>query len=180
MPALFQIAPVTPGSLVGIMMTLAVPSKSASPVTPSVLEAVIVVATTAPVTAPTKPLVEVTGPEKVVELIGKSSHASYGAYLSACRQSGNCQISRFDSGFITVYTSYSLVAQIKKARLWGTGQVSSREINTLKTTKSISCSLRNCSTPNISLNSGLVNVLYPPYEHIFAKGVFHSIYPSGD
>jgi hypothetical protein len=100
------------------MMTLAVPSKSASPVTPSVLEAVIVVAATAPVTlpvtAPTKPLVEVTGPEKVVELIGKSSHASYGAYLSACRQSGNCQISRFDSGFITVYTSYSPVAQIKK------------------------------------------------------------------
>jgi len=119
------------------MMTLAVPSKSASPVTPSVLEAVIVVAATAPVTlpvtAPTKPLVEVTGPEKVVELIGKSSHASYGAYLSACRQSGNCQISRFDSGFITVYTSYSPVAQIKKARLWGTGQVSSREINTQRT-----------------------------------------------
>ena len=131
MPALFQIAPVTPGSLVGIMMTLAVPDRVA------LLEAVIVVATTAPVTspvtAPTKPLVEVTGPEKVVELIGKSSHASYGAYLSACRQSGNCQISRFDSGFITVYTSYSPVAQIKKARLWGTGQVSSREINTQRT-----------------------------------------------
>jgi hypothetical protein len=113
------------------MMTLAVPDRVA------LLEAVIVVAATAPVTspvtAPTKPLVEVTGPEKVVELIGKSSHASYGAYLSACRQSGNCQISRFDSGFITVYTSYSLVAQIKKARLWGTGQVSSREINTQRT-----------------------------------------------
>ena len=127
MPALFQIAPVTPGSLVGIMMTLAVPERVALPVTSSVLEAVTVVAATAPVTlpvtlpviAPTKPLVEVTGPEKVVELIGKSSHASYGAYLSACRQSGNCKINRFDSGFITVYTSYSPVAQIKKARLWG-------------------------------------------------------------
>jgi hypothetical protein len=87
----------------------------------ALLEAVIVVAATAPVTSPvtspTKPLVEVTGPEKVVELIGKSSHASYGAYLSACRQSGNCQIGRFGSGFITVYTSYFLVAQIKKAHL---------------------------------------------------------------
>tara|TARA_R110000868_G_scaffold354563_1_gene615869 strand:- start:7477 stop:8151 length:675 start_codon:yes stop_codon:yes gene_type:complete len=34
-----------------------------------------------------KPLVEVTGPENVVELIIKSSHASM-AYLSACRQPG--------------------------------------------------------------------------------------------
>jgi hypothetical protein len=31
---------------------------------------------TLPIRAPTKPLVELTGPEKVVELIGNSSHAS--------------------------------------------------------------------------------------------------------
>jgi hypothetical protein len=37
--------------------------------------------------SPTKPLVEVTGPEKVVEAIYESSHASFSA-LSACRQSG--------------------------------------------------------------------------------------------
>jgi hypothetical protein len=52
------------------MMTLAAPERVALLVTLSVLEAVIVVATTAPVTlpvtAPIKPLVEVTGPEKVV------------------------------------------------------------------------------------------------------------------
>jgi hypothetical protein len=37
--------------------------------------------------SPTKPLVEVTGPEKVVEAIYESSHASF-SVLSACRQSG--------------------------------------------------------------------------------------------
>jgi hypothetical protein len=64
-PASFQIAPGTPGLTVGMMITLAVPDRVAFP------EAVMVVATTAPVTVPvtlpTKPLVEVTGPEKVVE-----------------------------------------------------------------------------------------------------------------
>ena len=71
-PPLFQIAPETPGSLVGIMITLAVPERVASPVTSRVLLAVTVVA----VTAPTKPLFEVTGPEKVVLAIIGSSHAS--------------------------------------------------------------------------------------------------------
>jgi hypothetical protein len=165
------------------MMTLAVPSKSASPVTPSVLEAVIVVAATAPVTlpvtAPTKPLVEVTGPEKVVELIGKSSHASYGAYLSACRQSGNCQIHRMTPVQL-LYTISDISTQYlnkKKTRLWERVKSQGKQ---KKNKQSISCSLRNCSTPNISLNSVLVNILYPPHEHIFAKGVFHGIYPSSD
>jgi len=49
-----------------MMITLAVPERVEFPVTARVLEAEIVVAETAPVTAPTKPLVEVTGPEKVV------------------------------------------------------------------------------------------------------------------
>jgi hypothetical protein len=49
-----------------------------------------------------------------------------------------------------------------------------------KQQKALAWLLRNCSTPNISLNFGLVNILYPPHEHIFAKGVFHGIYPSSD
>jgi hypothetical protein len=49
-----------------------------------------------------------------------------------------------------------------------------------KQQKALAWLLRNCSTYNISLNSVFVNVLYPPHEHIFAKGVFHGIYPSSN
>ena len=48
-------------------MTFAVPESVELPVTANVPEAVTVVAVTAPVTAPIKPAVEVTGPENVVE-----------------------------------------------------------------------------------------------------------------
>jgi hypothetical protein len=59
------------------MMTFAVPESVELPVTANVLEAVIVVAATAPVTAPTKPFVEVTGPENVVEAMINSLYMQY-------------------------------------------------------------------------------------------------------
>jgi len=76
-PALFQIAPATPGSEVGITMTFAV----------EVAEIAAVV-----VRPPMKPLVEVTGPEKVVEAMctpfaqgfaSQSVQRQEGGYLSA-------------------------------------------------------------------------------------------------
>jgi hypothetical protein len=103
---------------------------------------------------------------------------NFGVHLSACRQPGLSDTPD-DPGTYLLYTISGVSTQYlsKKDPPVGAGQVS-RE--TTKTTKSISCSLRNCSTPNISLNSGLVNILYPPHEHIFAKGVFHGIYPSSN
>jgi len=99
-------------------------------------------------------------------------------HLSACRQPGLSDTPD-DPGIVTIYHfggKYTILKQ-KKTRLWERVKSQGKQ---KKNNQSIRCSLRNCSTPNISLNSGLVNVLYPPYEHLFAKGVFHGIYPSSN
>jgi hypothetical protein len=107
---------------------------------------------------------------------------NFGVHLSACRQPGLSDTPD-DPGMVLLYTISGVSTQYlskKKTRLWERVKSQGNKQKTTKTTKSISCSLRNCSTPNISLNSGLVNILYPPNEHIFAKGVFHGIYPSSN
>ena len=104
---------------------------------------------------------------------------NFGVYLSACRQPGLSDTPD-DPGTVTIYHfggKYTILKQ-KKTRLWE--RVKSQGKQTKRTIQNIAGSLRNCSTPNISLNSGLVNILYPPHEHIFAKGVFHSVYPGSN
>jgi hypothetical protein len=104
---------------------------------------------------------------------------NFGVHLSACRQPGLSDTPD-DPGTYLLYTISGVSTQYlskKKTRLWERVKSQGKQ---KKNNQSISCSLRNCSTPNISLNSGLVNILYPPHEHIFAKGVFHGIYPSSD
>jgi hypothetical protein len=103
---------------------------------------------------------------------------NFGVHLSACRQPGLSDTPD-DPGTYLLYTISGVSTQYlsKKDPPVGAGQVSRKQ---KKNNQSIRCLLRNCSTPNISLNFGLVNILYPPYEHIFAKGVFHGIYPSSN
>jgi hypothetical protein len=106
---------------------------------------------------------------------------NFGVHLSACRQPGLSDTPD-DPGTYLLYTISGVSTQYlsKKDPPVGAGQVSREQTKNNKNNKKHSCSLRNCSTPNISLNFGFVNILYPPHEHIFAKGVFHGIYPSSD
>jgi hypothetical protein len=91
---------------------------------------------------------------------------NFGVHLSACRQPGLSDTPD-DPGMVLLYTISELSPQYlnKKSPPVGGG------LRLYKGDKTVS---------TISLKSGLVNVLYPPHEHLFAKGVFHSIYPSSD
>jgi hypothetical protein len=107
---------------------------------------------------------------------------NFGVHLSACRQPGLSDTPD-DPGIVLLYTISELITQYLSKKRPACGSGSSLKGTNKKQQqqqKALAWLLRNCSTPNISLNSVFVNILYPPHEHIFAKGVFHSIYPSSN
>jgi hypothetical protein len=110
---------------------------------------------------------------------------NFGVHLSACRQPGLSDTPD-DPGTYLLYTISGVSTQYlsKKRPACGSGSslkgTNKKQQKQQKQQKALAWLLRNCSTSNISLNSVFVNVLYPPHEHIFAKGVFHGIYPSSN
>jgi hypothetical protein len=102
-------------------------------------------------------------------------------HLSACRQPGLSDTPNDPGIVLTIYhfgVKYTILKQKKTAPVEA-GQVS-REQTKKRTNKALDVHCEIAAPPTYHLISVLVNILYPPHEHIFAKGVFHGIYPSSN